>query len=146
MEQDEIIACPVCGGSNIYESGELLGCADCRKGVPASDEFRDRLEIVYGELGEARNALYEATTLNGLLQERCQLLGRALAALWTLISDEDRQEIAQFLDVPVGAGKMLPAPLLQMLERRGQEVDDWLPVGCPPGHEGRVFRIVGSYE
>jgi hypothetical protein len=26
------------------------------------------------------------------------------------------------------------------------EADDWLPVGCPPGHEHRVFRVVGSND
>ena len=30
MEQEETTVCPVCGGSNIYESGDYLGCADCR--------------------------------------------------------------------------------------------------------------------
>ena len=31
MEQEETTVCPVCGGSNIYESGDYLGCADCRR-------------------------------------------------------------------------------------------------------------------
>lgn len=65
-------------------------------------------------------ALINAAQLAGPLQERCQLLGRALAAVWSLVGDEDQRAIMALLEAPAGAGKTLPAlSLIQMLERKG---------------------------
>lgn len=41
MERDETTVCPICGGSNIYESGEFLGCADCRTKAPETAAWVD---------------------------------------------------------------------------------------------------------
>jgi hypothetical protein len=71
---------------------------------------------------EARQLL-DAAQLVPLLQERCELLGRALTAVWSLVDEEDQLEIAELLGVPAGAGKSLPAAtIVQMLERKGSNI------------------------
>lgn len=76
------------------------------EGVNERDE-RDRLRA---ELAE----------LQSLLQERCVLLGRALAAVWSLLGEEDQQALMAVLDLPSGTGKTMPAKILvEMLERKG---------------------------
>jgi hypothetical protein len=67
---------------------------------------------------EARQ-LIEAAQLAPLLQERCELLGRAVNAMWELVGAEDQQAIAAMLD-PTGTGQPIPAgTLILMIERKG---------------------------
>lgn len=74
--------------------------------------------------GEAKT-LVDAAQLVGPLQDRCQLLGRALAAVWSLVGEEDQRALMAVLDVPAGSGKTAPAlSLVQMLERKGATVND----------------------
>ena len=80
---------------------------------------------IVGVSKEEARQLIDAAQLVVLLVERCQLLGRALAAVWSLVSEEDRQEITAVLDAPTGAGKTLPAvDLVQLLERKGAKMND----------------------
>lgn len=66
------------------------------------------------------NALIDAAQLVAPLQERCELLGRALAAVWSLVGEDDQRTIMTVLDAPCGPGKTMPAlSLVQMLERKG---------------------------
>lgn len=63
--------------------------------------------------------LIDEAQLVAPLQERCQLLGRALAAVWSLVGEDDQRAIMALLDSPAGAGKTMPAlSLVQMLERK----------------------------
>lgn len=63
--------------------------------------------------------LVDAAQLVAPLQERCKLLGRALAAVWSLVGEEDQRAIMSVLDVPAGSGKTAPAlSIVQMLERK----------------------------
>lgn len=69
--------------------------------------------------------ILDASELSEPLQERCELLGRALTAIWGLVSEEDRQEITALLDVPAGSGKTAPAlTIVQMLERKGAAMEE----------------------
>lgn len=67
--------------------------------------------------------LIDAAKLVPLLQERCQLLGRALDALWSVVGEEEQREIADLLDVPAGDGKTA-LTLAQMLERKGAAMEE----------------------
>lgn len=74
-------------------------------------------------LGEAQT-LIDAAQLVGPLQERCQLLGRALAAVWSLVGEEDQRAIMAVLDTPCGPGKTMPANvLMRMIERKGAPIN-----------------------
>lgn len=55
------------------------------------------------ERDELRRRAEEAEQLSALLRDRCQLLGRALAAVWSLVGEEDRRPIMAVLDAPTGA-------------------------------------------
>lgn len=93
-----------------------------RRGVDGAENYGSA--IVGISRSEVRQLL-DAAQLVPLLQERCQLFGRALAAIWTLVNEEDQQAIAEFLDVPAGAGKTMPAlSLVQMLERKGASIEE----------------------
>lgn len=88
---------------------------DVARGINNAEQYDS--QIVGMSRSEAR-MLIDAARLAPLLQERCELLGRALTAVWSLVSEEDQQALAEYLDVPAGAGKTLPAlSLVQMLER-----------------------------
>lgn len=64
--------------------------------------------------------LIDAAQLVGPLQERCQLLGRALAAIWSLVGEDDQRAVMAVLDAPTSAGKTMPTNVLvQILERKG---------------------------
>lgn len=55
MESDETTVCPVCGGSNIYESGEYLGCADCyRQRMQSAADARSAYIVVDSWAGRER--------------------------------------------------------------------------------------------
>lgn len=97
-------------------------------------ELQEAIEETTGQLAHAKQAasysvilnlsevqrLVDAAQLVAPLQERCQLLGRALAAVWSLVGEEDQQAIMAVLDVPAGSGKTAPAlSIVQMLERKG---------------------------
>ena len=78
-----------------------------------------RPSTVVLSLDEAKT-LIDAAQLVGPLQERCQLLGRALAAVWGLVSEEDQRAVMDVLQAPCGPGKTLPANVLvEILERKG---------------------------
>lgn len=63
--------------------------------------------------------LIDAAQLMAPLQERCELLGRALAAIWSLVDEEYQREIMSVLDAPTADGKTLPAStLVELLERK----------------------------
>ena len=90
---------------------------DVARGLTNTENFGSA--IVGISKDEAR-VLINAAQLVAPLQERCELLGRALTAVWSLVSEEEQQALAEYLDVPAGAGKTLPAlTLVQMLERHG---------------------------
>ena len=62
----------------------------------------------------------DAAQLVAPLQERCQLLGRALTAVWSLVGEEDQRAVMDVLQAPCGPGKTLPANVLvELLERKG---------------------------
>ena len=56
-------------------------------------------------------ALINAALLVVPLQERCQLLGRALAVIWALVDEENQRVITAFLDVPA-------LSMIEKLERK----------------------------
>lgn len=72
------------------------------------NELQKVINIVTGQLALAKQVasysvllttaeaqvLIDAAQLTPLLQERCELLGRAVTAVWSLVSEEDRQAIA----------------------------------------------------
>ena len=66
---------------------------------------------IVGISRDEAKVLLDAAQLVAPLQERCQLLGRALTAVWTLVDEVTQAEISEILDVPAGA-------LVQMMERR----------------------------
>ena len=78
------------------------------------------LRIMFEQALKTNEALRERADLVDPLQERCQLLGRALTAIWGLVGEEDRQEITAVLDAPAGSGKSAPAlTIVKMLGRKG---------------------------
>lgn len=79
-------------------------------------ELQEAIEETTGQLAHAKQAasysvilnlgeaqlLVDAAQLVSPLQERCQLLGRALVAVWSLVGEEDQQAIMSVLDTPAG--------------------------------------------
>lgn len=94
---------------------------DVARGINSAEHYGS---VIVGISRAEARCLIDAAQLVAPLQERCELLGRALAAVWSLVGEEDQRAITALLDVPAGAGKTLPAlSLVQMLEGRGaQEV------------------------
>jgi hypothetical protein len=91
------------------------------KGISGAENYGS---AIIGISKDEAQTLINAAQLVAPLQERCQLLGRALSAVWSLVNEEDQQTIAEFLDVPHTGGKTLPAStLVQMIERRGAALD-----------------------
>lgn len=77
------------------------------------------LRIMHEQALKTNEALRERAELVEPLQERCQLLGRALAAVWSLVGEEDQRAILAGLHTPTADGKTLPAStLVQLLEGR----------------------------
>lgn len=101
---------------------------DVAKGIASVENYGS--EIVGISKHEAQT-LIAAAQLTAPLQERCELLGRALAAVWSLVGEEDQRAIMTVLDASAGSGNTLSA-------------QDWPPVGRPPGHEHRTFRVVSG--
>lgn len=62
--------------------------------------------------GEAQ-LLVDAAQLVSPLQERCQLLVRALSAVWSLVGEEDQRMIMAMLPTPTAS------TLVQLIERKG---------------------------
>lgn len=102
------------------------------------NELQQVIDETAGQLAHAKQAgcyvllgtdlaqqLIDAADLVAPLQERCQLLGRALAAVWSLVGEDDQRAITALLDVPAGSGKTAPAlSLVQMLERKGATITE----------------------
>lgn len=88
-------------------------------------------------LGEAQ-ALVDAAQLVPLLQERCELLGRAVTAVWSLVSEEDQVAITAGLDVPAGSSKTAPAvAFAELRERFGDTFDAAWPNGFVSDEEAQ---------
>jgi hypothetical protein len=69
---------------------------DVTKGISNAEQYDS---AIVGMSRQEAQALIDAAQLVAPLQERCQLLGRALAAIWGLVSEHDRQAIAEIIDV-----------------------------------------------
>lgn len=90
------------------------------------NELQDVIDETTGQLAHAAQAasytvllstdearqLINAAQLVAPLQDRCQLLGRALAAVWSLVGEDDQRAIMAVLDAPSSSGKTLPATTL----------------------------------
>ncbi len=92
---------------------------DVARGLANTENFDSA--IVGISKDEAR-LLIDAARLAPLLQQRCELLGRAVNAMWGLVAEEDQQAIAALLD-PTGTGQPIPpGTLVIMLERKGANI------------------------
>ena len=81
-------------------------------------ELQAAIEETLGQIAGARTAasysvvlsiseaqlLVDAAQLAGPLRERCGLLGRALNAIWGLVSEEDQQALTAVLEKAAGRG------------------------------------------
>lgn len=76
-----------------------------------------RVDELLAALAAMTQRASKAEEMSTLLQERCELLGRALDAMWDLVGEEDQQAIMVQMDAP---GAPSPATtFMQMLEQRG---------------------------
>jgi len=76
------------------------------------NELQEAIEKTTGQIAGAKTTasytvilgideaqrLVDAAQLAPLLQERCELLGRALNAVWCLVSEEDQKALTAVLD------------------------------------------------
>jgi len=89
---------------------------DVARGINSAEHYGS---VIVGISRAEARCLIDAAQLVAPLQERCELLGRALAAVWSLVGEDDQRTIMAVLEMPAGAGKTLPAlSLLKMLDRR----------------------------
>lgn len=82
---------------------------DVRRGINNAENYGS---VIVGISRSEAQALLDAAQLVAPLQERCELLGRALAAIWTLVSEEDRRMIASSLEVSART-------VIEKIDRRG---------------------------
>ena len=81
------------------------------RGISGAENFGS--EIIGISRHEAQT-LINAAQLVAPLQERCELLGRALTAVWGLVSEDDQRVINACLDVPA-------RKVIEKIERRGAQ-------------------------
>lgn len=116
------------------------------------NELQEVIEETTGQLAHAAQAasytvllgtdeaktLVDAAQLVAPLQERCQLLGRALTAVWSLVGEEDQRALMAVLDVPAGSGKTAPAvAFAELRERFGDTFDAAWPNGFVSDEEAQ---------
>lgn len=112
-----------------FETTGLRPDSDCRA------EIEDIVDCIVDAAVAQSEGLVRT---NQLLAERCELLGRALAAVWSLVSEDDQQAITALLDVRAGAGKTRPAAAFaELRERFGDTFDAAWPNGFVSDEEAQ---------
>lgn len=94
---------------------------DVRRGIDNAENYE---AAIVGISRSEAQTLINAAQLVAMLQARCELLSRAVNAMWGLVSDEDQQAIAALLD-PTGTGQPIPpGTLVIMVKRKGAAVEE----------------------
>lgn len=60
-----------------------------------------------------------------------------------------RRRVDELNELAASEGLALPYPATWIATQEAQQLlqaQDWPPVGCPPGHEWRTFRVIGERD